>query len=103
MSTSFGCSHVPSAIGDAIREALIWFDERSIESRCTYFSRSARVPFYAGNYNLQQPDPELIVFRRNARRRCAGMKKLEFTAKIEGREIGAVAALRPPFDVVKVF
>jgi len=31
------------------------------------------------------------------------MKKLEFTARIEGREIGAVAALRPPFDVVKVF
>jgi hypothetical protein len=31
------------------------------------------------------------------------MKKLEFKAKIEGREIGAVAALMPPFDVVEVF
>jgi len=31
------------------------------------------------------------------------MKKLEFRARIEGREVGAVAALRPPFDVVKVF
>jgi hypothetical protein len=31
------------------------------------------------------------------------MKKLEFTVKIEGREIGVVAALTPPFDVVKVF
>ena len=31
------------------------------------------------------------------------MKKLEFKAKIEGREIGAVAAIAPPFDVVEVF
>jgi len=31
------------------------------------------------------------------------MKKLEFTVKIEGREIGVVAALTPPFDVVEVF
>jgi hypothetical protein len=31
------------------------------------------------------------------------MKKLEFTVKIEGREIGVVAAISPPFDVVKVF
>jgi Domain of unknown function (DUF1905) len=31
------------------------------------------------------------------------MKKLEFTAKIAGREIGVVAALAPPFDVVEVF
>ena len=31
------------------------------------------------------------------------MKKLEFKAKIEGREIGAVAAIAPPFDVTEVF
>ena len=31
------------------------------------------------------------------------MKKLEFTVKIAGREIGAVAAIAPPFDVVEVF
>ena len=31
------------------------------------------------------------------------MKKLEFTTKIEGREIGVVAALTPPFDVFEVF
>lgn len=31
------------------------------------------------------------------------MKKLEFTLKILGREIGAVAALAPPIDVVEVF
>ena len=31
------------------------------------------------------------------------MKKLEFTVKIEGREIGVVAAISPPFDVVEVF
>jgi hypothetical protein len=31
------------------------------------------------------------------------MKKLEFTVKIEGREIGVVAALTPPFNVVEVF
>jgi len=31
------------------------------------------------------------------------MKKLEFTVKILGREIGAVAAVAPPFDVVEVF
>jgi hypothetical protein len=31
------------------------------------------------------------------------MKKLEFSVKIEGREIGVVAALTPPFDVVEVF
>ena len=31
------------------------------------------------------------------------MKKLEFTVKILGREIGAVAAIAPPFDVVEVF
>jgi Domain of unknown function (DUF1905)/Bacteriocin-protection, YdeI or OmpD-Associated len=31
------------------------------------------------------------------------MKKLEFRVKIAGREIGVVAALTPPFDVVQVF
>lgn len=31
------------------------------------------------------------------------MKKLEFTVKILSREIGAVAALAPPFNVVEVF
>jgi hypothetical protein len=31
------------------------------------------------------------------------MKKLEFTVRILGREIGAVAAVAPPFDVVEVF
>jgi hypothetical protein len=31
------------------------------------------------------------------------VKKLEFTVKIEGREIGVVAALAPPFNVVEVF
>jgi hypothetical protein len=31
------------------------------------------------------------------------MKKVEFRVKIEGREIGVVAALTPPFDVVEVF
>jgi hypothetical protein len=31
------------------------------------------------------------------------MTKLEFTVKIEGREIGVVAAIAPPFDVVEVF
>src|SRR5579863_858089 len=31
------------------------------------------------------------------------MKRLEFTVKILGREIGAVAAVAPPFDVVEVF
>jgi hypothetical protein len=31
------------------------------------------------------------------------MKKLEFAAKIEGKEIGVVAAISPPFDVAEVF
>jgi hypothetical protein len=31
------------------------------------------------------------------------MKKLEFVAKIESKEIGVVAAISPPFDVVEVF
>ena len=31
------------------------------------------------------------------------MKKLEFRVKIAGREIGAVAAIAPPFDVVEIF
>jgi hypothetical protein len=31
------------------------------------------------------------------------MKKFEFAVKIEGREIGVVAAITPPFNVVEVF
>jgi Bacteriocin-protection, YdeI or OmpD-Associated/Domain of unknown function (DUF1905) len=31
------------------------------------------------------------------------MKKLEFTVKLKGREIGVVAAISPPFDVGGVF